>query len=170
MKNIFLQFYYCVLFYTLITQCHFFFNNPPSKLPEYVMFAYPLQFFNLPTEIHFIFFCFALFFCLFCIFYPSKYLKIVTSILFLIIFSIKFSYGSGKISHSFHPWLISCILMCFVSSDKKLTSQTNLLVFRLIQSILLSHYFISGLWKIRRIVSTKFQFSFKEIILHMHLT
>ena len=162
MKNIFLQIYYCLLLYVLITQCHFFFNNPPSELPEYVMFAYPLKFLNLPIGIHFIFFCFALFFCLSCIFYPSKYLKITTSILFLIVFSIKFSYG--KINHHFHSWMLSSILMCFLSCDKKLTSQTNLLVLRLTQSILLSHYFISGLWKLRSLVSTKFQFSFKEIL------
>ena len=96
------------------------------------------------------------------IFYPHKYLKIISSVFVLFLFSITFSYG--KIHHSSHIWMISSILMVFFFLDKPLKSKINYFMLRLMQALLLSHYFISGLWKIRSLLSSKFAFSFKEIV------
>ena len=54
--------------------------------------------------------------------------------------------------------------MCFFL-DQALRSRTNLFILRLIQGVLLSHYFISGLWKIRSLIASKFEFSLQEILM-----
>ena len=163
MSRVFLSTYYMLLFYFVFRKVYAFFNNIPTQIPEYVMFARPLSLFHPPPWIHSIIFLFCLSVCLFCILNPKKYLRIITSFLVLMVFSIFYSYG--KINHSHHIWIISSVLMCFLSLEKPLQSQTNQLPLRLAQAILLSHYFIAGLWKIRILFHSKFVFSLKEIVL-----
>ena len=161
MSKIFLQIYYSLLFCIIFQYSHYFLYETSSQNPEYVLFAYPLNFLNLPILIHSLLFLFSLFFCLLCIITPNKYVKLITSILVLLIFSIKYSYG--QIHHENHIWMISSILICFFSVNKTLISKANLFTLRLAQSILLSHYFISGLWKVRYLL----KYSFKDIVLEV---
>ena len=159
MSKIFLQIYYCLLFCILFRYSYYFLYEIPPQTPNYALFAYPLNFLGLPVWTHSLFFLCSLFSCLSCILIPNKSLKIITSILVLLIFSIKYSYG--KIGHENHIWMISSVLMCVFSLDKSLNFKTNLFTLRLIQALLLSHYFISGLWKFRYLL----EYPLKDIAL-----
>ena len=161
MSKILLQIYYSLLFCIVFRYNHYFLYEVPSQVPNYNLFAYPLNFLNLPIWTHSLFFLCCLFFCLLCVVISHKYMKLITSILVLLIFSIKYSYG--EVDHENHIWMISSVLMCFFSVDKTLNSKTNLFTLRLVQSVLLSHYFISGLWKIRHLS----EYSLKGMILEM---
>jgi len=92
---------------------------------------------------------FSLAFCLLAIALPQKFFKFLAVFSFLMVFSMIYSYG--KISHDNHVWLISAFLMLFFSSQSLLNSKSNLFLIRLIQSLILSHYFISGVWKLKKI-------------------
>ena len=161
MNHIFFKIYYTLFLYILFGHSYDFFNTYPSRIPAYVMFASPLNFFDFPIWIHSIIFLSSLLLCFLCILSPSKYLRILTSVFILLFFSIKYSYG--KIDHSYHIWMISSVLMCFVFPSQPITSKINQFFIRLTQSLLLSHYFISGLWKLRSIIASDFQTSFSEM-------
>jgi hypothetical protein len=77
----------------------------------------------------------------------TKAISIVLAILIYTFFS--FLYSLGKINHSYHIWIISSFLICFFNFKSELHEKRNRLTLRLIQVTLLSHYFISGLWKLR---------------------
>ena len=158
---LFLQTYYLLLFYILYMMSYRFINFIPSLEPEYIFFAKPLAFLNLSVEIHSVFFLIALFFCLLCVFRQDRVLRVLTLFFVLILFSIYYSYG--KIGHNNHAWILSSILLCFFDSKQSLNSKYNFFFLRLTQGILLSHYFISGLWKLRNMYSSGFSFSFTEI-------
>ena len=161
MNKVFLQTYYSLLFYIVFKYTPSFLYRIPSQIPDYDLFAYPLNFLSPPVWIHSLLFLCCLLSCLLCIFIPNKYLKIITSALVLLIFSIKYSYG--KIGHENHIWMISSVLMCFFSLDKTLNSKTNLFIIRLAQTLLLSHYFISGLWRFRYLS----EYSLKDMALEV---
>ena len=129
--------------------------------PQYIFFAKALAFFNLPVEIHSVLYLITLFFCLLCVFSQDRILRVLTACFVLILFSINFSYG--QIHHSHHPWILSSVLCCFFDSKQSLNLKQNFFVLRLVQGILLSHYFISGLWKLRSMWSAGFSFSLTEI-------
>ena len=63
-----------------------------------------------------------------------------------------------------HAFILSSVLACFFNDKKTLNFSWNFFILRLTQGVLLSHYFISGLWKIRRMILTHFEFSFQEIL------
>ena len=159
--KLFLQTYYILLFFVLYRQTNNFINNIPSIEPEYIFFAKFLSFLSLPIEAHSVIFVFALFFCLFSIFKSWRILRVFTSLFVLVLFSIKFSYG--KVHHPWDVWILSSILVCLFNSNKPLNSNQNFFLLRFIQGALLSHYFMSGLWKIRAMCSTHFEFSLSEI-------
>jgi hypothetical protein len=76
-------------------------------------------------------------------------LRVVHCTLFLLFYSIL--YSKGKINHSSHAWIWSACLLVFIEQNKPLSYGRNFFVLRLIQSIILSHYFISGSWKLTSI-------------------
>ena len=160
-----LQIYYSLLFYLLFSRAVFFINSIPwsavQNMPASHIAGF-LKYFNPPIWILSLLFLSGLFFCFLCIFHPQKYLKIVTSVLVCAIFLILYSYK--HIGHHNHIWMISSILMCFFSPDQALKSKTNCFIIRLTQALLLSHYFISGLWKLRTLFSVKFAIPFKDIL------
>ena len=156
-----LQFYYCLLFLVLYRKAGVFINWPQLLEPNYIFFAKPLSVFKLPAEIHSVIFLLALFCCLLSVFKPWRALRAVTSLFVLVVFSILYSYG--KIDHNSHAFILSSVLVCFFDENEDLSSQPNFFVLRLIQGMLLSHYFISGLWKLREMISARFGFSLKEI-------
>lgn len=78
--------------------------------------------------------------------------------------SILFSYG--KIHHSEHIWMFSSVIFCFIAHQEPLSSLRNILVIRLTQTILLSFYFISGLWKLRELGFSNWREAALEHISH----
>lgn len=161
MSRIFLQTYYGLLFYIVFKCTQDFLHGSSLQTLNYVSFTYPLIFLNLPVWTHSLFLLCCLGSCVLCILIPNRYLKIITSVLVLLIFSLRYSYG--KIDHENHIWMISSVLMCFVSSEKSLNSKENLFTLRLTQALLLSHYFISGLWKLRYL----FEYSIQDMTLEV---
>ena len=160
----FLQVYYCCFFSVLFNLTYGFINKIPSEKINYIFFAKILNFLPFPPSpiINSILFLVTTFLTLLCVFRPEKkFLKIGQSFFILITFSVFYSYG--KISHSNHSWILSSILVCFFNETKNLKSTQNLFVLRLIQAILLSHYFISGIWKLRELIQERFQYSFQDI-------
>lgn len=161
--NKILQIYYSLLFYILFNRAMVFINEIPWPTVKHIPFpnnevVFFFRLFNPPIWILSLIFLSGLFFCFLCIFKPRVYLKIITSVFALVIFLILYAHTDG---HHNHIWMISSVLMCFFSSDQSLRSK-NYFVLRLTQALLLSHYFISGLWKIRVLISQKFAFSFEE--------
>ena len=159
--KLFLQIYYSLLFFILYRLAIQFINFVPALEPEYLFFAKPLEFFKPAIEIEPIIFLLSVFFCLFSVFKPYRVLRIITSFFVLVIFSILFSYEN--IHRNWHSWILSSILVCFFNEKQSLNSSTNFFILRFIQGMLLSHYFISGLWKLRLMLSSRFQFSLQEI-------
>ena len=169
MNNI-LRIYYSLLFFLLIDYAGFFINYTPwssvKQLP-YSEVSYLLKLLNPhpPIWILTLLFLPGLVFSFLCIFNPKKYLKIITSVFICITFRILYSYG--YVGHHNHIWMLSSVLMVFFSSDQSLKSKNNLFIIRLTQAMLLCHYFISGLWKIRTLISENFSLSFKELLLEI---
>ena len=169
MNQIFEKTFYGLLFYVLLTKGYFFLNHQPTHFPDYVMFAYPLKFLYTPSDtplkmitiFHACFFLISLLICLLSVLFNKKIIKIFCNLLFLLIISIANSYG--KINHPHHIWMISSVIMLFFSSNSSLHSNHNKFIIRLIQSLTLSHYFISGLWKLRGLIGDQFEYSLKEI-------
>ena len=160
--KLFLQIYYSFLFIVIYQRGYWFINSVSDLGPDYIFFAKPLGFFNLPVEIRSVIFLLTLFFLCFAIFKPQRILRILTSLLVLILFSILYSYG--KINPSSHAFILSSVLVCFFNENRGLNSKQNFFILRLIQGVLLSHYFMSGLWKLREMISTRFEFSLSEIV------
>lgn len=88
--------------------------------------------------------------------------------IFLMLLFYSILYSNGKIPHSAHLWILSTLLMLFIQKRQSLLHNTNLFIIRLIQSIALSHYFISGSWKLKNI-GNLFSFSFSEHTILEHI-
>ena len=153
MSKIFSSIYYSWLFFIVYILLRPHLNGVTPPVLEYVLFAFPFNLWNPPLWFHPLIGLLALFFCLFCVLIPHKYLKILCSVFVLLFISIEYSYG--KVSHSRHVWMLSSVLMCFLSSDQTLKSKSNYLTLRLMQALILSHYFMSGLWKMRSLFAFK---------------
>ena len=165
MNNV-LKIYYSLLFYLLFSQAGMFINNIPwlsiEDMPASHISSF-LEYFNSPVWLLSLLFLSSLFFCFLSIFHPLKYLRIITSVLVCAVFLILYPYRYT--GHHNHVWMISSVLMCFFSSSQGLKSKTNYFIIRLIQALILSHYFISGLWKLRALFSVKFAIPFKDMLL-----
>ena len=82
------------------------------------------------------------------IIYPVRLLRITGAIFYCTsVYLFAYLHNSGIITHEYFPIMISVVFMCFMGTSK----ERNLLILRMIQSSLLCHYFISGLWKIRNL-------------------
>ena len=163
MSLILLRIHYSMLFFLLFTRSARFFNRNSAPIVEYIMFARPLNMFNPSFWIHCIIVFLGLLFCLVCLLKPNKYFQIAATFFFLLTISIYISF-SGKGEHLYYIWMISSFCLCFFSLQKSLNSRRNYTILRLIQGLLLSHYFLSGMWKVCSMIQAKFQFSFKDIV------
>lgn len=146
MIKVFFGAYYVILTFILYSNGRFFLSASPEQA-DFILFAEP---FSFALQSHFSFpvlYLTTIFLSLACIVKPHIGLRLLVSAFFLILLSIKFSYG--KINHSEHIWMISSLLACLASSNKPIWDFKNLLAIRLMQSTLLCFYFISGLWKLR---------------------
>ena len=161
--KLFLQIYYSFLFIVLYNKLNKLINFDSDIAPDYIFFAKPLKFF-LKVEIHDLIFLCSLFFVLCSILKPYRLLRILTAVFILIFFSIIYSYG--KIYHSSHAFILSSVLVCFFDENKNLNFKRNFFTLRLVQGILLCSYFMSGLWKLRFMISSNFTFSFNELIMN----
>ena len=160
--NLFLKIYYSLLFYVLYIEAYGFINFVPPLKPQYIFFAEPLMFFDFPIEIHSFILLLSLFLCLFLTLKTWKGLQVLTALCVLILVSIINSYG--KIMYNWHVPVLSVVLVCFFNKNQDLNSKQNFFVLRLIQGLLLSHYFMSGLWKLRKMASAHFEFSLYDIV------
>lgn len=152
MTKVFLSIYYSILTFVLYYSGRVYFHAAPEQA-DFVLFARPFAPL-LQSSLSFpALYIITISLSLACIIRPYIGLRFFVSLFFLILLSIKFSYG--KINHSEHIWMISSVLVCFISYQKPLSSFRNLLVIRLMQTTLLSFYFISGLWKIRELGFSK---------------
>ncbi|MBC6415787.1 MAG: hypothetical protein GDA46_05285 [Bdellovibrionales bacterium] len=157
MNQIFEKSFYSLLFFILFTNIEFFVKT--SYFPTYVMFAWPLNLFIPLNEIslktlnifHFCLLIISMLFCLSSSAFNKKIINFLSCSFFLMMISIHLSYGT--IFHNHHVWLYATCLMCFFSSKSPLNSKYNKFLIRLIQSLILSTYFISGIWKIRKVFS-----------------
>ncbi|MDE0092723.1 MAG: hypothetical protein OXN83_05520 [Oligoflexia bacterium] len=159
-----LQIYYSFLFviiYEIYDRTSWFVNLDFALELNYIFFAKPLGFFNLPAEIHSVIFLMVLFCCLLSIFKPWRALRVLTAFFTLVFFSVLYSYE--KMDYLYHAFILSSVLVCFFNENEDLNSRPNLFTLRLIQGALLSHYFMSGLWKLRKMISSDFEFSMQEI-------
>lgn len=163
MNLILLRIHYGILFFLLFSQSFRIFN---ANLPviDYVMFARFLNMFNPSFWIQCIIWFLSLFFCLVCLLRPNKYFQILATCFFLLSISIYIS-CLGKGEHLYYAWMISSFCLCFFSLQKPLNSKRNYTVLRLIQGLLLSHYFLSGVWKLYSMIQAKFKVSFKDIVI-----
>ena len=165
MNNV-LKIYYSFLFYLLFSRATVFINNIPwssvENMPTSHISSF-LKYFNPPIWILSLFFLSSLFFCFLSIFHPLRYLRIITSVLVCAVFLIL--YLHKYTGHHNHIWMISSVLMCFFSINQDLNSKTNGFIIRLTQALILSHYFISGLWKLRILFSAKFTIPLKDMLL-----
>ena len=84
---------------------------------------------------------------LLCMVRSERIFRLLCCALVACLYTLKFSFG--KISHESYPWVISSFFMIFLSHKSPLYKSNNLLIIRLTQTMLLSHYFIAGIWKIR---------------------
>ncbi|GEM_PF-5058698 len=66
-------------------------------------------------------------------------------------------YLKGEYFYSCHPWLISSIFMASIGFTNK---ENQKVMLRILQTLLLSHYFFTGLWKLR---SLRFDNLFKML-------
>lgn len=60
----------------------------------------------------------------------------------------------GKIHHSVHVWMFASLFLCLIKPAAPLTDRMNLGCLRLIQTTLLAHYFIAGVWKVRSLMNS----------------
>jgi len=141
--KVFLTTYYMLNTYILYSTGYFFLNYSHQTL-NYTMFARPIAFlpssdWTFPT-----FFIAGLFALGLCIFQHHIIIRSIAAILFLVLFSMKFSFG--KINHSQHVWMIASVLMCFILKNKPMGCLRNLYVLRIIQSVFsLSLFYIWAL-------------------------
>ena len=172
MNQIFEKSFYSLLLFILLSESRFFLNKVHSIFPdEYVLFSYPLNFITHSYQVSSknmtillaVFFLISIFFCILPILFKNKIFKILACSFFCVTFSLQYSYQG--ITHANHIWFISSFLMLFFCSESNLNSNYNKLIIRLIQSLHLSHYFISGLWKLRSVISSRFEHSLTERIM-----
>ena len=81
------------------------------------------------------------------------------------VFSLLYSFG--KINHDSHVWIISVLLMCFIDSKSNINNSINRNIITSLQTIFLTHYVSSGLWKLKRFENFDFDYFTKTILDHI---
>lgn len=148
MTKMILHIFYCCLTFSLYANGKLYFTLSPEKA-EFVMFAAPFAFLLKYKLSYPILFFLGLGSSLACTIKPNLWLRAVSSSLFAVLLSVKFSYG--MVTHAEHAWLVTSAIVCFFAIAEPLTSLRNLIVLRLTQSTVLGFYFMSGLWKLRNL-------------------
>ncbi len=155
------------IYYLLMTVIIFY--NLPFLLTRnfgqknFVGFAYFLNFLPEPSLI-LIALSFLLLICLgFCLWNLNQLCRIAAAVIASILTFSAFSFG--KINHPTNVWLISAFLMIFFDPKRGFREKPNLYIYDLIQTVILTTYFISGLWKLRDWWSAGSSFDFQSSIL-----
>jgi len=146
MMNRLLGALYLGLGFVILSHLSFFLNKNPAQA-EFIMFATPFSEWLRMKAVFIGVYLLTLASTLVCSWRPSLGLRIFVCLLFLLLSSMKFSFG--KVNHSEHIWMMSLLFACVFSEKKSLASRRNQTTLRLMQTALLSIYFISGLWKLR---------------------
>lgn len=147
MTQLFVRLYYCSLIYFVIEKAPFFLSSDLLK-PAYVAFARPLNWLNIDhTILYPAIWAINIVVLLITIYKPVRWLRFLSLTFVYLFFSMSFSYE--KITHSHHSWLLAAIFICLLDTRNNLSSPKNIFYVRLMQSLLLCPYFLSGLWKIR---------------------
>lgn len=117
MTRALLSTYYTALSFIIFKDIHFYLKAQLDQA-DFIQFAKPFSFL-LSSPLLFITLPFVtLALSLMCTKFHGTWLRSLTSLFFLVSLSVQFSYG--KINHSKHIWMISCILVCFICSEKAL--------------------------------------------------
>jgi hypothetical protein len=110
--------------------------------------------FIIKNEIYkYLFFLITLLFIILSIFFNKRIIRIICC--FFVVTFFGFCFSHGKILHTYHAWIYSCIFIIFYNNKKLINSSNNFLTIRLIQSTLLLSYFSSGIWKLRNLFIDK---------------
>lgn len=159
----FISSYYLLLSYIIFTQAVFLVEKPPQNF-VYMGFAKVFYLFPDSSAFYLLFFLATFFLSICGIIYHSFILRIVIFFFYSSLMFLIFSF-LGKIYHGLHVWIISSVFMCFVKSNENMVQARNFLVLRMIQMTLLSHYFISGLWKVRSMETLWSLEYFRDVLL-----
>jgi len=151
MTRIFIKLFYALLLYGLYSRSAIFLGPLPSNI-EYVSIARILNLLPSGAEsaVYPVTFVLGFVVVLVAMFRVQWGYRAAAAFFYLLLTAMANSFGS--IGHSEHIWMIAAILMVFVNPELKMGADRNLLVVRLVQGTLLSHYFISGLWKVRSLL------------------
>jgi hypothetical protein len=144
--NLYIRFFYIILAYILAGLSYEYFKphimNPiPIWTAKFIPFIFENQL------AHQLYYYLTLFILLLTTVFPVFFLRVLCSILVITFFAIYYSFG--KIDHPYHCWIIASIFMIISTPKQDYKSLRNQISLRLIQSMMLMHYFISGFWKLR---------------------
>lgn len=144
------------IFY-LLTIVILFFRIPGIILTNYnkaqfVSFSYFLNFVTRPDYFIFILSLCLLLLSVWCLFTLNQMCRAAMAVLLSILLSVGFAFG--KINHSQHVWMLSAYILIFFDPKKTMSDRPNRQLLDLVQVLLLSTYFISGLWKLRAFFSS----------------
>ena len=146
MIRIWLSICYSLLAYVLFDRAEFFMNRDVSSA-QFIYLAKVLPSFLEKEFLYSIIFLLVFLMSCLCIFIHKKTLRIIVFFLFLMAFYMDMSFG--KVLYQYHIWLVAIIFVCFLDEKRNLASTFNRNLIHIAQAVCLSHYFLSGLWKIR---------------------
>lgn len=152
LQFLFIPIFYLVLFYiTLKTKNIFFDSNIKENGLIWTAKLFPFILKN--DSYRFLFFTLTLTSLIVNVFFSRKVFRFLSA--FLVITYFSFCFSIGKISHSYHPWLFSVIILIFYNSKLPLEDIKNNFIIKLTQAICLLSYFNSGVWKLRNLAQSK---------------
>ncbi len=139
-----MQFAYVLLFWATLTEGYSIFNEPPNAA-NYIWLSNVAAIFGYNP----LFYVGSVVLCLIAAgltaIFPEKLpLRLLTFLLFTLVVCNQFTFEM-HVNMLGHAWVIVSFALCFWS--RRLERQAQVL--RVIQVLLLAHYFMSGLWKVR---------------------
>lgn len=146
MADLFLKTYYFLLLIIVFTAQYGIFDHYINN-PKYIWTLSFLPTWIPPLVVGLTLFLSTTFFTLLNLFFSNSLIRLLTSILFISLYSFKYSFG--KIDHTYHIWFFSSIIMIFFEPGRYNSITKNIFCIKAIQSLLLIQYFSAGIWKIR---------------------
>ncbi len=151
MTKFFFQIYHLIWLAFLSYNARFFVNQNHFNI-ELTMFAKPFSYLANPEVLFPLVFLLTVSLTLFNLIRHNLIVFSLTTVCYLLLFSLKHSFG--KIDHNMQGWMVLSVLFCGLNIKQPLSSFRNLTIIRLGQCLLLSHYFSSGLWKVRKMFNS----------------
>lgn len=156
MTKIFISSHYVLLTYIIYNSIQDLLSKSYFNNSDFIWFAKFFSNMELSLWSIFVLCLSTLAMSIYCLFNSNRWVRILSSVLFITMLSFLFSFG--KIPHSKHAWIFSSIFMCFIDVKLSLNSSFNKLIIRLMQTTLLTHYLSSGIWKLRKLEHLNFDY------------